>query len=98
MSILGCFTALFEGFAIKTDTDRPIGLKQVTTFSDDELLNQLSSPIGPLPSFQPTLSKNAMSKAKVAPAFVHVPPANYNYQNYQDYFRQQQYPQFPSRR
>lgn len=96
MSLMGCLRALFEGFAIKCDTDRPIGLKQVSVSSDDELLNQLSAPVMPVPAFKPTISKKALAKA--APAFAKVPNPGYGYQNYQEYFRKQQYPQFPQRR
>lgn len=92
MSFLEPLMSFVNAVFVKKDDTRPIGLKQFHDYSTDDLLNQLSRPIGAVAPLQPTLSKKAI--AKTAPAFAHTPPAQYNYQSFQHL---KQYPQFPRR-
>lgn len=76
--------------------ERPIGLKQFGSLSNDDLLNQLARPIqsgsrfnaslyqhysGPQAQFDIGFYKRAVSKA--APSFIQTPPPDYSIQRFQ---------------
>lgn len=94
-AVLGWINGLFETFAIKRVDDRPIGLRHLGDVSNNDVLNHLSTPATPLPSFKPTLSKKGA--INTPPAFAYTPPLTFNYQRYQEITSIKRYPGYPRR-
>jgi len=76
MSLLDCFTALAEGFVARPLSDRPVGLSNIRATSDDDLLNQLSNPVGNGPRYLHKQGGQTALKPTMAFAHLHRPVAS----------------------
>lgn len=79
MSLLGCLSTVLKRLIVNTAEDKPIGLKQLSECSQEDLLTQLTTPIFPNLEPKTQITKKALSKA--APAFSPIPTARYRFFN-----------------
>lgn len=74
MSLWDCFKALAEGFVAQPVAERPVGLSNIRATSDDDLLNQLSNPVGGASRYwsNPSTTNHQRSSLKPTMAFAHL--------------------------